>query len=347
MHLSIPFALAIVVLTTLTGAQQPSVPEPAAHTPPPSSTPTDPATPTTTPTPKVRARHVTDPVKVLFCTASFGFKHDVLPLAREVMTLQADKLEWLELIATDSADSITGTNLLTTLAEIDVLMLYTTGTLPFDAKQLAAWVEAGGALVGVHSATDTLSDDPAYVPLIGAVFDGHPWDEEVTILAPEGDRHQPQIGFNVEYHSNPSRRTFRIADEIYQFKQLSDDRKVQFRLAPGQPKMEPGRDYPLAWTSVRGKGRVFYSALGHRPEVWNNPEFVRHVLNGLWWSAAGSGDRACKQCNVAMERLPMAYGLRTDPVDPDKFIAGGCIVGLAHEGFRCPKCKHIEIPRDD
>ena len=263
------------------------------------------------------------------------------------MTARSDTLKWLDLTATDSADSITGTKLLPTLAEIDVLMLYTTGALPFDANALAAWVEAGGALVGVHSATDTLSDDDAYVPLIGAVFDGHPWNEEVTIVASDRDSSQPQLGFAAEYHENPVRCTFRIADEIYQFKQLSADRNVRLSLAPGQPKMEEGRAYPLAWTSVRGKGRVFYTALGHRPEVWNNPEFVQDVLNGVWWAAAGAGDRTCEKCTLTMERLPIAYGLRMEPLDPEKFIEGGCTIGLAHEGFRCPKCKDVQTPGEE
>ncbi|MDI1290563.1 MAG: ThuA domain-containing protein, partial [bacterium] len=226
---------------------------------------------------RVRTRHPSDPVKVLFCTSSYGFKHDVLPLAREIMTKRGESLKWLEVTATESADAITGTNLLPALAEIDVLMLYTTGKLPFDARQLAAWVEAGGTLVGVHSATDTLSEDPDYVPLIGGVFDGHPWNEEVTLVAPDTNFAQPDLGFTAEYQTNPSRYTFRLSDEIYQFKQLSKDRTVTLRLAPGQPKMEEGRDYPIAWTSVRGKGRVFYTALGHGPNVWNNEEFVQHV----------------------------------------------------------------------
>lgn len=287
---------------------------------------------------KVRKRTANEPVKVLFCTASFGFKHDVLPLAREIMTKQGETLEWLELTATDSIDSIAGKNLLPTLATIDVLMLYTTGKLPFDARELAAWVEAGGTLVGVHSATDTLSDDPDYVPLIGAVFDGHPWTEEVTLVASDAPFRQPELGFRANYLTNPSRHEFKINDEIYQFKQLSKDRSVLISLAPGQPKMEEGRDYPLAWTSVRGKGMVFYTALGHRPEVWNNEEFQAHVLNGIWWASEHSGDRTCEKCDVVMKRLPIAYGLFQEAPDPEKYVVGGCVVGLPRCGFRCPKC---------
>ena len=61
-----------------------------------------PAAPEAAPAPKaddqaviVRTRHANDPVKVLFCTASFGFKHDVLPLAREIMTKQGQGWAYL------------------------------------------------------------------------------------------------------------------------------------------------------------------------------------------------------------------------------------------------------------
>ncbi len=303
-----------------------------------------PATPPEAPVVTVRSRSPREPVKDLFCTASFGFKHDVLPLARKLLTEKAEELDWLDLTATDSADDIAGTRLLPTLAGIDVLMLYTTGRLPFDPKQLAAWVEAGGTLVGIHSATDTLSDDPDYVPLIGGVFDGHPWNEEVTLTAPDAHPDQPDLGFIGKFDPESKNLSFRLADEIYQFKQLSTNRTVTLSLAPGQPKMEDGREYPLAWTSVRGKGRVFYTALGHRPEVWRNPEFIWHVLNGLWWASENSGTRSCAACNVQMAALPIQYGLLAEAPDPTKVIAGGCIVGPAKHGYRCPKCGDTVIP---
>jgi hypothetical protein len=41
------------------------------------------------------------------------------------------------------------------------------------------------------------------------------------------------------------------------------------------------RDNALAWTREYGKGRVFYTALGHRDELWKDERFRKHVLGGL------------------------------------------------------------------
>jgi type 1 glutamine amidotransferase len=54
-------------------------------------------------------------------------------------------------------------------------------------------------------------------------------------------------------------------------------------------KMVADGDYPLAWTREEGKGRVFFTALGHREDVWTNPTFQEHLLAGMAW-AMGSAD---------------------------------------------------------
>src|SRR6266566_2127686 len=60
----------------------------------------------------------------------------------------------------------------------------------------------------------------------------------------------------------------------------------------------PG-DFPIAWTKEYGKGRVFYTSLGHREDVWDpntpakfkreNPKEVsqayqQHILGGIKWA---------------------------------------------------------------
>jgi hypothetical protein len=45
----------------------------------------------------------------------------------------------------------------------------------------------------------------------------------------------------------------------------------------------PG-DYPIAWCKMYGAGRVFYTALGHREEVWESPDFQKHLLGGIKWA---------------------------------------------------------------
>ncbi|MBM4107594.1 MAG: ThuA domain-containing protein [Phycisphaerae bacterium] len=262
-------------------------PPPIERKPAPPTTPTTPTTPA--PEARVRARAAGEPVRVFFTTRSMGFRHGVLPEARQILGDADAARGWVEFEITDEIEPIAGHNLAGKLGTIDVLMLYTTGRLPLDTAVLARWVEGGGAVVGVHSATDTLSDDGAYVRLIGGVFDGHPWNEEVTLRIDDA-RHAAMLPFTREAMETVP-LTFRFADEIYQFKSLAPDRRVVMSLSPGNPKMEEGREYPLAWTREPGKGRVFYTALGHRPEVWRDARFVEHVLNGIRWAARAEASK--------------------------------------------------------
>jgi uncharacterized protein len=51
-------------------------------------------------------------------------------------------------------------------------------------------------------------------------------------------------------------------------------------------------DHPLAWTNCIGKGRMFYSAIGHRPETYSQPEYVALLEKAVDWAMT---DRtACK-----------------------------------------------------
>ncbi len=44
------------------------------------------------------------------------------------------------------------------------------------------------------------------------------------------------------------------------------------------------KDFGLAWCHPYGKGRVFYSALGHRDEVWQDERFQKFLVNGTLWA---------------------------------------------------------------
>jgi len=42
--------------------------------------------------------------------------------------------------------------------------------------------------------------------------------------------------------------------------------------------------YPATWARMHGQGRVFYTSMGHREEVWLNPIFQSILLGGLSWA---------------------------------------------------------------
>ena len=94
--------------------------------------------------------------------------------------------------------------------------------------------------------------------------------------------------------------SFRIDDEIYQFRSWSRSRvDVLLSLDVGSVNMtadgtdcsrtfscinRTDADFALAWTRQEGSGRVFYTALGHRPEVWDDARYQRHLVAGIAWA---------------------------------------------------------------
>ena len=220
------------------------------------------------------------PSKVLYLTQSAAFPHPVLSHSEEVLGRLANDSKAFDLTVSRDASTLTAN----TLRQYDAVVFFTTGELPMNIGQrgaLLSYVRAGGAFVGVHSATDTFYDWAGYRDLIGGYFDGHPWHQEVTVRVEDGTH--PST-----WHLGES---FRIHDEIYQHRDWTRDQvNVLLSLDVGSVNMNASgikrtdRDFALAWTRQEGAGRVFYTALGHRPEVWDDERFQRHLLGGIGWA---------------------------------------------------------------
>jgi type 1 glutamine amidotransferase len=43
-------------------------------------------------------------------------------------------------------------------------------------------------------------------------------------------------------------------------------------------------DFPVAWTNRSGQGRMFYTSLGHREDVYLNPLYQGHLIGGIKWA---------------------------------------------------------------
>ncbi|MEZ5964966.1 MAG: ThuA domain-containing protein [Planctomycetota bacterium] len=224
------------------------------------------------------------PPRVLFLTHSAGFVHPVVKRAQRAMLAHAERCFveaaglTLRVDCTQDCAALKGDS----LRGYQVVVFYTTGELPIDdadKEGLLEFVREGGGFVGIHCATDTFYKFPAYGAMIGGYFDGHPWHKEVR-LAVE-DRTHPTT-----FHLGES---LVVTDEIYQFRAWSRDRvHVLLRLTDDGTDLSLGkradRDNALSWCRDYGKGRVFYTALGHRPEVWRDARFLTHLLAGVRWT---------------------------------------------------------------
>ncbi len=168
----------------------------------------------------------------------------------------------------------------------DLVVFYTTGELEMDDQQkkdLLSFIrDDGKGFIGVHSAADTFYQWPEYGEMVGGYFDHHPWN---TFQAPVlvEDRAHPFVK-----HFPPS---FTVHDEIYQFKNYSRDRvRVLMRLDAAKLDMQNKNvrrtdgDFAVAWLRNYGKGRVFYSTLGHTESSWNRPDVQKMWLEAIRWA---------------------------------------------------------------
>lgn len=217
------------------------------------------------------------PKRILYLTHSAGFRHDSLPVSQQALREIASKTGVLEIVATEELSSLSD------LSSYSAVFFFTSGELALTAAQkenLLSFVRNGGGFGGAHSATDTLYTWPEYGELIGGRFDGHPWAQEVRVDIEDPDHPATR-------HLSPS---FSIVDEIYQFRDFDrskarvlmtlDTISVDMR-APGINRSD--NDFALAWTRLYGRGRVFYTALGHFDETWTDPRFRQMIENALLW----------------------------------------------------------------
>jgi uncharacterized protein len=177
------------------------------------------------------------------------------------------------------------------LNDFDAVLFFTGGDLEMDAQQKADFIsfihDDGKGFIGVHSAAITFVDWPEYGDMIGGCYDEHPW---VTFDAP----------IIVEDPGFPGMQQFPQAfvlrDEIYQMKNYSRDKvRVVMRLDVTKLDLKnksvhrTDGDFAVTWTKMYGKGRVYYTTLGHVEANWDKAEFQQMIKEAIEW-AMGKGN---------------------------------------------------------
>ncbi|HEV3204571.1 MAG TPA: ThuA domain-containing protein, partial [Gemmataceae bacterium] len=170
-----------------------------------------------------------------------------------------------------------------TLKNFDCVLFFTTGNplTKDELKDVMSWVNEGGAFAGTHCGSDTLYNTP-YGELVGGYFDGHPWHQKIRLKL-EDPKHPAAKGF-------PDGSE--ITDEIYQFREPYSRDRLHVILSVDNSSIDinkngvkrQDKDFAVAWCQQFGKGRSFYTSLGHRKEVWKDPRFQEHLIGGLKWA---------------------------------------------------------------
>jgi type 1 glutamine amidotransferase len=169
------------------------------------------------------------------------------------------------------------------------MFVHTTKNILDSSQQeaLKNYVEAGGGLLALHTGADTEYEWPWYVEAIGASFVGHPPSQEgkliIEDLSHPATMHFPDSTWIVtdEWYSfdrNPRENVHVLISIDENSYDVDDDRWFE----GAQQRMG---DHPLVWYKEMGKGKVFQTALGHEPELYHNPLFLKHLEGAVQWTA--------------------------------------------------------------
>lgn len=258
---------------------------------------------------------------ILFLTKSSGFQHPVITRDKN----DPQKLAHAERLLTEFAAPAGFTVMVTKDADIfnnpetykkyDVFAFYTTGDLTKDSNKpahtekgmskegkemLLKAIQDGKGVVGFHSASDTFHKGPVsemlrpanekyevdpYIQMIGGEFKGHGSQQKATMKVA-----------STTFPGLEDLKEFSMTEEWYNLYNLAPDMHVilvqdttSMPAKNGQREKDYQRaPYPATWAKKFGNGRVFYTSMGHRDDVWTNPTFQKIVIAGLNWAAGNT-----------------------------------------------------------
>lgn len=244
---------------------------------------------------------------ILFFTKSSGYEHEVIswkkgqPSFAEKVLLDLGKQNGWEFTFLKDGSKFSPDY----LKQFDAVFFYTTGDLcsegndknpgmTKEGKQaLFDYIRAGHGFLGTHSAADTFhtanesnkgpdryvnhgdkADD--YVKCLGGEFIKHGAQQVATnkVIDPKFP------GFEKTGDS------FAFQEEWYSLKDFNPDIHV-LTVMDSTTMKGPEYDrppYPNAWARKEGAGRVWYTAMGHREDVWTNPTFQQILIGGIKWA---------------------------------------------------------------
>ncbi len=214
---------------------------------------------------------------VLVFSKTAAYRHESIPEGVRALEEIGKELGW-KVTATEDASVFSDEGLTGFDA---VVFLMTTGDV-LDASQQVAferYINKGRGYVGVHSASDTEYEWPFYGALVGAYFKSHPEIQTATYRIE--DREHPAT----RHLPSPWTRT----DEHYTFRE-NPRGKVHVLLSLDEASYAPGEhamgDHPIVWCwELEGRGRSFYTALGHTKESYSDTDFQKHLAAAIAWAA--------------------------------------------------------------
>ena len=232
--------------------------------------------------------HADSQFKLLVLAAPNKYHYEYIPVARDSFE-RLGKLHAFDYTWTNQIGALEGD-----MSKYAAVVLLNTSGEEFNEQQrkkFEEYVRGGGNVVVVHRALIIPPNAwPWYEKLVGRSFKIHPMLQTGVINVV--DKNFP-ANFGL-----PERWIW--SDEWYE---LTNPHKVAIkpvlnvdessydptRIWPGQVATGMGKEHPVSWYHHVDKSRVFVTSLGHNVEMYKDPQFVGHLLGGIYWAVTGRG----------------------------------------------------------
>jgi len=234
--------------------------------------------------------------KVLVFWLCEGFIHTSIPFGNYAMEQIAAKTDAFKADLSYEYDVFTKEN----LAQYDAIIFNNTTHLKPNKEQQDAildFVNGGKGIVGLHAAADNFGGWDEGVAMIGGIFNGHPWTSGGTWAFKLDD---PDHVLNAAFKE----KGFWHKDEIYWYKPESFQGREKLRVllsldmskAANAKPLENEKnkekvqgevkdvDVPVSWVREIGKGRLFFTNLGHNDMTFANTAVLQHMLDGIQYA---------------------------------------------------------------
>jgi len=168
------------------------------------------------------------------------------------------------------------------LLSLDLIVpLWTDGELPEEScKNVQEAIESGVGMAGCHGGMcDSFRKSTGWQFLTGAQWVEHPGND--------GTEYRVDIKKNCSSPIIAGINDFTVKSEQYYIHidpAVNVLATTRFPLADGPYTANGVVDMPVVFTKMWGKGRVFYTSLGHVANVFDVPEVTQLMRNGFIWA---------------------------------------------------------------
>jgi len=211
-----------------------------------------------------------------------GFVHKNIPSSINALK-EICVAEKIDAVVSEDSSLFTDSN----LANYDAIIFSNANNEVFDTEEqkqaFQKFIQNGGGFVLIHSSIAVERDSPWYWALAGGKFVRHAPHQVFDVVAT--DPNHPSTEF--------LNGKWTVDDECYYTNHLNPDihvllsadmTTVQDKKSVEYPNDIFGDYFPLSWSRKSGKGRVWYTGLGHDAETYDDPIFRKHLKGGILWA---------------------------------------------------------------